>query len=147
MSRINYSNNKPPTIQQELDQVSELLSSVTHQVTHEVPEGFWEEQRSNIFSHIHIDSPIISQHVSKRNIYKRIFVMAAAAILLVLVWLQPMSTRTSQSMDELNSLELAALEEYLLDEVSLIHYRISLEETFYEEEFWNLSSQQNENDH
>lgn len=142
MLKKEYKAHKSISIHKELESISEDLPKINISITHEVPEGYWEAQEASIMNKI----KVLEAGGQKKNIvYKRIwYSLSVAATILALILIYPGGETSSESEWNLDSIELSALEEYLLDEAGSLDAKLSLDETFYDNELWNTEIIQTE---
>lgn len=142
MSKRDYKGTKSEEIQMELESISENLSNIRYEVTHDVPNGYWKEQEEKILSQIVVrKESMLMKIISYKSLW---YISSIAAGLLVLIWVLPEQVVLEESDLSLDSIELSALEEYLLDEAGSLDTRLSLEDTFYDKELWDDEVSQND---
>ena len=134
MSEKIYLSEKAPEVQEELEKIGVEFIRQPYKVSHEVPASFWEEQRAKIFKEA--GEKVETKTSLFTNYWRLFYLSSAAAVLLLLIWISPEQEFDSNDDLNLDSIELSALEEYLLDEAGNLDVRLSLEETFYDQELW-----------
>jgi len=130
MSRKIYLSKKPKEIQEELENMDSDLVNYSYKASFDVPADFWENQKTQLTKELEVNSKDNFRRLDYR------WLSAAAAILLLIVWFLPSTNKIESNELSLDTIELSALEEYLLDEVESMDSRLSLEETFYDQELW-----------
>ncbi|MFT4566630.1 MAG: hypothetical protein ACI9FN_001591 [Saprospiraceae bacterium] len=143
MSEKIYLSKKSSEIQDELEAMDADFIQRPYQESHKVSNFFWEEQRAAVLNRVGQSE---KTKVSVIKNYRRLFYLnSAAAGLLLLIWLSSETQEVAYAELNLDSIELSALEEYLLDEAGSLDVGLSLEETFYDQELWINEGLQYEN--
>lgn len=143
MLKREYKGQKTEAVLNELKRISEKFSKMHVSVIHEVPKGYWENQKGSIMNQIATQE---SSALKKRSNYKRLFYLTStAAVIVVLILMFPLEETLFESELSLDSIELSALEDYLLDEAGSLDTKLSLEDTFYDNELWSNEGSQTRN--
>lgn len=129
-----YKNNKDESIQEELESLGSSLGKAFYDINFEVPEGFFQDQQDTLLKQI------AENKIPKKTKFYQFWpvISSVAAVGLLLIWLnvgndfQPEASKNIT----LEDIDVAVLEEYLLDQADALDIRISLNETFYNDEFW-----------
>ncbi len=144
MSEKIYQSEKAPEVQEELEKIGVEFIRQPYKMSHEVPATFWKEQRAGILKEV---GGKAETKTSFSTNYRRLFYLfSAAAVLLLLIWTSSEQEIDSNPNLNLDSIELSALEEYLLDEAGNLDVRLSLEDTFYDQELWINEDPQKQSD-